>query len=224
MPPRLPPEKAEEVLAELERVLDSSLFRGSRRCRTLLRCITEKTIAGDFDSLKERALGMEVFGRPVDYDTSQDPVVRASAAEIRKKLAQYYQEAGHETETRIELPSGSYLAEFHFIEDKPPAPVALPTRSPRRWTAMVIASVSAVSLILTVVLAAVSWHRSDLDDLWGPVMKAPGTVLVCIGIQAAYNLRSAQAQDEIQGVVEQPGGPAIHRSIQADDLILLRDR
>ena len=45
--------------------------------------------------------------------------MRASAGEIRKKLAQYYQEGGHETEVRIELPSGSYLAEFHFIRDKP---------------------------------------------------------------------------------------------------------
>ena len=62
-PPRLPPEKAEEVLVELERVLVSPLFRASRRCHTLLRRITELTLTGDFDSLKERALGIEVFGR-----------------------------------------------------------------------------------------------------------------------------------------------------------------
>src|SRR5690349_9395591 len=81
-PPRLPPDTAGEVMAEMERVLGSSLFRSSRRCQTLLRRITELTLAGDFDSLKERALGIEVFGRPADYDTSQDPVVRTSAAEI----------------------------------------------------------------------------------------------------------------------------------------------
>src|ERR1041384_1650042 len=113
-PPRLPPEKADEVLAVWGRALGSPLFRGSRRCQTLLRRITYQTLTGDFDSLKERALGMEVFGRPADYDTSQDPVVRASAAEIRKKLAQYYQEPGHQSELHIELPPGSYLAEFHF--------------------------------------------------------------------------------------------------------------
>ena len=92
--PRLPPEKAKNP----ERNWTASgnpLFRGSRRCQILLRRITEQTIAGDVDSLKERTLGVEVFGRPPNYDTSQDPVVRASAAEIRKKLAQYYQEAGH---------------------------------------------------------------------------------------------------------------------------------
>src|SRR3954469_11704031 len=90
--PRLPPEKAEEVRTLLEQVLASHLFRGSRRCQLLLRHITEQTLAGATSSLKERTLGIEVFGRAPDYDTSQDPIVRASAAEIRKKLAQYYQE------------------------------------------------------------------------------------------------------------------------------------
>ncbi|HTP34677.1 MAG TPA: hypothetical protein VMJ75_21010 [Candidatus Acidoferrales bacterium] len=221
--PRLPPEKAEEVLAELERVLGNPLFRGSRRCQSLLRRITEQTVSGEVDSLKERALGVEVFGRPADYDTSQDPVVRASAAEIRKKLAQYYQEAGHESETRIELLPGSYLAEFHFIGDKPVATVRLPKTKPRQRSLIAIAVASAAVLILAAALGTVNWRRSELDDLWGPVLKAPGTVLVCIGVQAAYNLRSAQGQDEIQGII-QPSAAAARRPIQEEDLVLLRDR
>src|SRR4051794_1794279 len=148
MPP-LPPQKAAEVRAELERVLGSPLFRSSRRCHSLLRRVIEQTIAGDVDSLKERALGVEVFGRPADYDTSQDPVVRASAGEIRKKLAQYYQEGGHESEVRIELPSGSYLAEFHFISDKPGAvSVPLPSAEPRNRTRIVVWVAAAALLIL----------------------------------------------------------------------------
>jgi hypothetical protein len=222
-PPRLPPERAEEALAQLHRVLGSPLFRGSRRCQSLLQRIAEHTLAGDVDSLKERALGVEVFGRLADYDTSDDPVVRASAAEIRKKLAQYYQEPGHESETRIELPSGSYLAEFHFISEKPPAPVAMPKAKPRKRTAIAIGI--AAGLVIGAIVTAVGWHRSDLDDLWGPVLKAPGTVLVCVGFQAAYNLRSPQAQDEIQGIVQPPSSAAPARHpIREEDLILLRDR
>jgi len=182
------------------------------------------TIAGEVDSLKERALGVEVFGRAVDYDTSQDPVVRTSAAEIRKKLAQYYQEAGHETETHIELPPGSYLADFHFICDKPVARVQFPRAKATRRLPILLGTAAVVMLILVAARTTGTWRRSDLDDLWGPVLKAPGTVLVCIGVQAAYNPRSAQAQDEIQGVVEPPGGPAAHRPIQEQDLVLLRDR
>jgi hypothetical protein len=229
--PRLPPEKAEEILSALERLLASPLFRSSRRCQTLLRRIVEQTLAGEVDSLKERALGVEVFGRPADYDTSQDPVVRASAAEIRKKLAQYYQEAGHSLEPRVELPSGSYLAEFHFPSEprSTPAPVAQPPVAlakqrkkplPATWTAGI-----ACILILAAGLTTVIWRHSDLDDLWGPVLKTPGMVLVCVGLQAAYNLRSAEAQDEIQGIVQPPAnGVSATRPISEADLILLPDR
>src|SRR5215813_9701810 len=149
------------ITVELDRVLASQVFRSSRRCQSLLRTITEHSIAGDVDSLKERALGVEVFGRPVDYDTSQDPIVRASAAEVRKKLAQYYVEIGHESETRIELPLGSYVAEFQFDLEKrsatplaPPPPPLPPTdrrRHRQRLTVAVCAALASV-LIVTAVL------------------------------------------------------------------------
>ena len=224
--PRLPHEKGEEVLAELERVLSSSLFRASRRCQSLLRRIIEQTVAGEADCLKERTLGVDVFGRSADYDTSQDPVVRASAAEIRKKLAQYYQESGHQSEIRIELPPGSYIAEFHFGPERPPAPVPIVKEKSRNRAVIGLAAAAAVGiLILAVSLAAPGLRQSDLDDLWAPVLKAPGTVLVCVGLQAAYNLRSAKAQDEIQGIIQpQPGTEAARPPIGEADLVLLRDR
>jgi hypothetical protein len=228
--PRLPPEKIDEVLAELDRVLTSPLFRASRRCQTLLRRITELSLAGETDLLKERALGSEVFGRPADYDTGQDPVVRASAAEIRKKLAQYYVEAGQESETRIELSPGSYHVEFHFRTDPKPAPIPAPVPirdvRPRQRTVVVAGTGTAVLLLIAAfIFAELNWRHSELDDLWGPVLKTPGTALVCVGLQAAYNPRSAEIQDAIQGVVAPPSGlmPAL-RSMREEDLILLRDR
>jgi hypothetical protein len=224
--PRLPPERAEEVLAELERVLASHLFKGSRRCQVLLRHITEKTLVGDSAALKERTLGISVFGREPDYDTSQDPIVRASAAEIRKKLAQFYQEPGHESAVHIELLSGSYIAEFHFTETAVEAPPVLPRRRRWPWIAGAAAAVAALALS-TILLALPRWRASDLDQLWGPLLKTPGPVLICVGQPAVYNLRSAEAQDEIQGLIAhkpQTGKPVAHRMIPEDDLIVLRDR
>ncbi len=234
--PRLSPEKAEEVRTLLEQVLGSHLFRGSRRCQILLRHITEQTLAGETSSLKERTLGIEVFGRAPDYDTSMDPIVRAGAAEIRKKLAQYYQESGHESETRIELLSGSYIAEFHFngaggngaAGAGVAAVAAGPTpRNPtRRNWAVPAAGAALALLILAAALASYGWRRSDLDLLWGPVLKTPGSVLICVGQPVVYNLRSAQAQDAIQGF-ETPhtaGAPPAHRAIREEDLIILWDR
>src|SRR4051812_12246367 len=118
--PCLPPEQAEQIRTELQRVLNSHHFRGSRRCQNLLRHVTEQTLVGNTLCLKERTLGVEVFERSPDYDTSQDPVVRATAAETRKKLAQYYQENNGEAQARIALFPGSYIAEFHPLV--PPSP------------------------------------------------------------------------------------------------------
>lgn len=220
--PHLPPEKAEEVRALLERVLASHLFKGSRRCQMLLRYITEQTLAGDTSSLKERTLGIAVFGREPDYDTSQDPIVRAGAAEIRKKLAQYYQEPGHESEVRIELLPGSYIAEFHF----PDGGVVAPAQPRKRNWVRAVGATAAVALILPLTLLVLGWKGSDLDQFWSPVLKAPGRVLICVGLQAAYNLRSAQAQDEMQGLnTQQPSGaPPPHRPLREEDLVILRDR
>jgi hypothetical protein len=228
-------EKSEIVLEELELVLASSLFKSSRRCQSLLRRITELSLAGDLDALKERALGIEVFGRDPDYDTSQDPVVRATAGEIRKKLAQYYVEAGHELETRIELPPGGYLADFRFVPARPVATgdvatlevsqpdTAIPAFAPRprraRWR---LRAAGAVAVAAAAALLVWDWPRSNIEELWAPLLKSPGQVLVCVGLQAAYNFKSAQAQDEVQGVVSQPA--ATPRTIKATDLMLLRDR
>jgi len=79
---------------------------------TFLRFVVEQTLAGKTEALKERTLGVDVFARPSHYDTNDDPIVRVTAGEIRKRIAQYYQEPGHEEELRIYLPLGSYVPHF----------------------------------------------------------------------------------------------------------------
>src|SRR5260370_17177203 len=91
----------EAIRNQMERMLANQLFKNSKRYPNLLRYIVEHTLAGFPAELKERTLGVEVFGRQPDYDTNADPVVRATAGEIRKPIAQYYHEHGHETEIRI---------------------------------------------------------------------------------------------------------------------------
>ena len=218
--PILPVERVEEIRALLERILSSHHFRGSRRCLSLLRHIVERTLAGDSASLKERTLGVEVFGREPDYDTNQDPVVRATAAEIRKRLAQYYQEPGDESEARIELLSGSYVADFHFN--------GRGAARQRRKRYAAIAGVAAVILLLILTAGLVLQLRkqSPLDQLWSPLLQAPGTALICVGQPIVYNLKSIQAQDAIQGILEaepSAGSPAVN-DIPRKDLLILSDR
>ena len=108
------------VLDQLERLLESRHFRNSKRYPAFLRYVVEHTLLGDMEILKERTLGIEVFSRASDYDSNADPIVRVTAGEVRKRIAQYYQEPGHEHEVRIELPLGGYVP--HFYDHGGPVP------------------------------------------------------------------------------------------------------
>jgi hypothetical protein len=114
-----------EVAAQLERLLENSHFSHSKRFPSFLRFIVQEELEGRGDQLKERTLGVEVFGRSAGYDTTSDPIVRVTAAEIRKRIAQYYQESGGTDELRISLPSGSYVPHFTWpsceVLEAPPA-------------------------------------------------------------------------------------------------------
>jgi hypothetical protein len=105
-----------EVKEDLERILASPPFQNSRRYPALLRYVVEKTLSGRGEDLKERTLGIEVFHRTADYDTNEDPVVRFSAGEVRRRLAQYYQENSGPGSIEITLPTGSYTPLFFRIE------------------------------------------------------------------------------------------------------------
>ena len=113
---------SEAVLHELREVLASPHFCNSKRYPALLRYVVEQTLAGRGENLKERTLGIEVFGRPATYDTSLDTIVRYTAGEIRKRLSLYYHEAGRNSRIQIQLPSGSYVPDFIFnAEESEPA-------------------------------------------------------------------------------------------------------
>ena len=77
----------------------------------MLKYVVSAVIDGRGSDLKERTLGVEVFGRDPEYDTNADPVVRISASEVRKRIAQFYHENGDSAKLQIELPLGSYVPE-----------------------------------------------------------------------------------------------------------------
>jgi hypothetical protein len=72
----------------------------------------EQSLLGNARELKERTIGVEAFGREPNYDVNLDPVVRTTAAEVRKRLIQYYYRPDHARELIIELPVGSYVPSF----------------------------------------------------------------------------------------------------------------
>lgn len=107
---------AAEIRAQLDRILASSFFKNTKRHPHFLRFIIEKTLSGDAHEIKERLIGAAIFDRKASYDLASDPIVRVAAADIRKRLAQYYDQEEPGSNIRISLPIGSYVP--HFIPAK----------------------------------------------------------------------------------------------------------
>jgi hypothetical protein len=93
----------------LRELLESPAFKGSRRSQQFVQHIVEKAQAGQKDELKERSLGVALFGRTPPYDTGDDAIVRVTASDVRKRLHQFYSET--DSAIRIELLSVRTLTE-----------------------------------------------------------------------------------------------------------------
>lgn len=104
------------VREQLHRLLAHPLFANSKRYPALLAYAVEQTLLGNGGELKERSIGIEVFGRTPTYDANADPVVRITAGEVRKRLGLYYYDTAHAGELVIELPVGSYVPVFRMPE------------------------------------------------------------------------------------------------------------
>ncbi len=121
----------DEVRHQLGLLTASEVFRTSKRCRGFLEFVVDRALAGRTAELRERVIGVEVFQRHPGYDSNEDPVVRATAGDVRKRLAQYYQEPSRMAELRIEMLPGSYVPEFRWPLAAPaPEPAIEPAHLP----------------------------------------------------------------------------------------------
>jgi hypothetical protein len=192
----------ESVREELQRVLSGHEFRSSKRSQEFLRYVVENTLAGREETLKERTIGIEVFGRPASYDPSEDATVRVKAGEVRKRLGLYYAGEGLHSPLRIELPSGTYVPEFrrangttvheHPAGEETTSPALPPSNGvppaaarSRRYPIIVftaLAALAAAALYFTVD----SRRTSALDEFWKPVLQGSAPVSVCAAFVPVY--------------------------------------
>lgn len=189
------------VHAQLERLLAHPLFAHSKRYPALLAYVVEQSIKGNGPELKERTLGIEVFKREPDYDANADPIVRITAGEIRKRLAQYYIDPAHTNELLIELPAGGYQAYFHKPQvneqtQEQPASGRTETAGGAQLNTSSRLLLVAIFLLLFAagLLLGLNWYRfktpsppDAMDLFWSPLTLDKGTATFCLG-EPAQNL------------------------------------
>jgi hypothetical protein len=186
----------EDVRAQLQKILSSSVFLNSKRYAAVLKYIVDQTLAGAGDRLKERTIGIEVFDRTPDYDTSTDHAVRSAVAEVRKRLAQYYQQA-HRDQLRIEVQPGSYMPQFRRVEKQLPFTVPSAQPMPER-TGIPAATLPvepsrarfhpgwlALACLIVLAAAGAGWmllrSHDTYDRFWNPILSSRAPILLCIG-------------------------------------------
>lgn len=97
----------------LERISSSIELRRAARLRDFLRYVGTRAIEDEHAQISESEIGVHVFGRAENYDTSVDNIVRVNASELRKRIATYYETEGvHET-ILLEIPRRNYTPQFH---------------------------------------------------------------------------------------------------------------
>jgi hypothetical protein len=197
------------VREQLKRILAHPLFTNSKRYPVLLTYAVEQTLLGNAGGLKERTIGTEAFGREPSYDVNLDPVVRMTAAEVRKRLIQYYYSREHAGELIIEMPVGSYVPTFrepvvptnaataeatavgsppmpsqHSVDlASPSGPVEHPTpeTNHRRWVPMSVGLALALLAAFGLGRIRLSEGPSSLERFWQPITSSSNRVTYCLG-------------------------------------------
>jgi hypothetical protein len=218
----------EAVREELSRVLSCHEFRLSKRSQDFVRYVVEHTLSGREDMLKERTIGIEVFGRSTSYEPSDDATVRVKAGDVRKRLGLYYAEQGAQNPVRIELPPGTYVPEFRWSDApevltpalQPVAAPELPAMAPMPGKSRPLRGVYIIlgAILIAIAIAATLWMRSRsastaLDQFWAPVLKGASPVSLCVAFVPVYGLNGGLNR-----------GMATGKPARVDDFVLLTDQ
>lgn len=201
------------VRQQLQRILGSATFQASQCASAFLRYVVERAVEGRVDLLRERQLGIELFGCDPAYDTSEDSRVRVRATEVRKRLAQYY--VGHEHELQIQLPRGSYVPVFGPGK---PARSSVWGRLPKRW--LLPAGAVAIVLLLLLGLWFAPTTKTPLDRFWEPVLASKQKqVVLGLGRHPVYDI-AWERRDEYFRTHAHPLSPPPYSLPRDPDLIL----
>lgn len=187
---------ADMIRAQLDLVVRDEVFRTSKRSVAFLKYVVEQTLNGSADLIKERTIGVEVFGRDPSYDTNVDHIVRTAATELRKRLATYYVDEKHRAELRMGLIPGSYVPRFalpgqgrHTLIDPEseadaaeggleshsahiqfgPVPLAGSTTAARqhsRWWRLYLPLLMVFSVVIAIAWGYFLLHKTSAEDLF----------------------------------------------------------
>jgi hypothetical protein len=201
----------EEKEAALLKALSHPYISESTSLRDYLEFVAEEVIKGRAEHLGEYEIGTRVFHKPPEFDPRLDPIVRAHARRLRRRLADYYRHDGRKEHIRLEVPRGSFLPRFVRQHSRFSIPVPL-----LLWSALLLG------------LLGIIWVGHKISQVYGrgpglsgepessytilllPLKSSPKTTLIVLS--ADYFLRDSDANllrirpDAVNGIAHRPIG------------------
>jgi len=218
------------------RIVDSPTFAKSERLSTMLHYICDMTLKGRESEINEQKIGQAVFGRPRDYDSSIDGIVRTQASRLRQRLDLYFEHEGAAEPIRLTIPRGGYVPVFEprpaaakpeplplplSAEIPVPEPIAAAPKRPARWRGWTLTWTVGALLATAVVLLAIQNRRlAQAADpavvrhpLWSHVLvKGERTLIIAAdsGLVKYHNIsgREVSLNDYLQGTYRDQTPPA----------------
>lgn len=105
---------SEEKWALIQRIAQSEQLSRSARLRDFLLYVGKQSLKPGSPEIHEQEIGARVFGRPQNYDRSQDNIVRVNATELRRRIDAYFASAGAQEPLLLEIPRGGYRPLFRY--------------------------------------------------------------------------------------------------------------
>ena len=131
----------------VQRVASSACLSKSARLRELFFYLCERVLDEAAGEIHEHEVGHRVFGRPPDYDTTADNIVRVHASMLRKRIDQYFATEGRDEPIVIEIPKGNYAPVFRRRVASPqPASISAVSAIERRagWRSWLLVAAALV--------------------------------------------------------------------------------
>ena len=210
-----------EKRAALAAVLRSPAFSRSEQLRSFLAFICEMEMAGRGSELTEYMIGVKALGRREDFSPTEDSSVRTRAHELRQRLQKFYSTERPDVRLRIELPKGSYAPRYF-----PPTPVAVESPDERgaehAFLKRVIeripvracvggfllgAVVAGTAILLLRDRPAGSSLDSTVREVWAPLIRKGGEVLICVATPPHMLVAPPMAGSPTMGLPKFPAPP-----------------
>jgi len=213
----------------LARVVASPAFRASERSCAFLSYIVEAALEGRHQEIKERNIGVAIFGRAPDYDTPSDPIVRVRANEVRKRLATFYRDSETEDAVRFELSPGTYIPTFHWtakavpaVEVTPAVEAAATDRPSPLWGRPRLGVLFLAAAALLLLVSGVAWWWSiqltPIESFWRPMARSAKPPVLLLGIHEGVDI-----SHDLRARVTQAPTPSASIPARRGDFVLFTD-